>query len=80
MQRLVYGKRYKTAKRCGIVFLILAHLVLVTPLPELEAMESANYKINESSLSSAGGKEESVNVKINYFCYEEARPKNRNSL
>ncbi|MBL7157320.1 MAG: hypothetical protein ISS92_04045 [Candidatus Omnitrophica bacterium] len=72
MQNIIYGKRYKLAKRCGIAFLILAHLVLVTPLPELEAMESANYKIKESSVSSGGGKEASVNVKIDYLSLGES--------
>ena len=52
MQNLAYGHRFRLAKRCGIALLILAHLALTTPLPEARAMESENYKINESATSS----------------------------
>ncbi|MCQ9206769.1 MAG: hypothetical protein NG740_02665 [Omnitrophica bacterium] len=52
MKDLVYGHRYKLAKRCGVTLLILAHLLLTTPLPEVHAMESENYRINESAISS----------------------------
>ena len=37
------------------ILLVIAHIALVAPINEVFAMESANFKVNEAAVSSAGG-------------------------
>jgi RHS repeat-associated protein len=53
-------------KRLLSGLLIVAHIALVTPLSEVFAMESANFKVNQNAVSSGGGNNAGATTVIPY--------------
>ena len=72
MHDIVYGHRFKLAKCVGVVLLILAHLALTTPLPEAEAMESANFRVSERATTSGSAADTPTGAKVPYASVGEA--------
>ncbi|MDD3905374.1 MAG: toxin TcdB middle/N-terminal domain-containing protein [Candidatus Omnitrophica bacterium] len=48
------------------IILVFAHVALILPLPEAHAMESANFKVTESAVSSGGGSNGGIGADIAY--------------
>src|SRR3989338_7464655 len=57
-------RKYLFIKRLMALGLVIAHVALVCPVSN--AMESANFKVNQSSVSSGGGKNSGVTTEIPY--------------
>ena len=48
------------------VLLIFAHIALTAPIPEVYAMESANFRVSESAVSSGGGENTGIGALVPY--------------
>jgi len=54
------------------ILLIVSHIALTAPITEVYGAESANFRINESAVSSGGGDNTGVGAKISYLSVAES--------